>query len=411
MEKETLQSAEYFEWQPASSVPAVLLRRTAMAGIKRNVVEGLKSLPRRGAEVGGALLGRRNAETGEFIVEGFEPIPSEYETGPSYILSERDIGLWRERIAELRKASPGFIGIYRSQTRPGLMIMPEDCAMVERFLPREEGVLLLVKPLSVSESLGAFFHCDGGAVLDEAVSTRQFSFDEAVSPSKQAILARRIGKMSVWIPLSAAMAGIAMGLVFHYGRNRAGENPVAPPVTAPVAATSGLHLRVEPNGSNLRVEWDPASSLLDGATGAILNVADGNTRKALRLTAADLRNGYVEWNPSSPGVTFEMLVERPGQASVAESAHSSQPPGPGYTINSLSDSAIRKPAASAASSPQTGDRNGQVSSPPRPPAESPLPLAGKSQQGGRVKRIVNGITSKVSHLWPFHSAKPARKTP
>ncbi|MEP6717375.1 MAG: hypothetical protein ABJC09_17525, partial [Terriglobia bacterium] len=264
---------DHFLWQPAPDVPAVRIAWAALEGVEGLVIEGVKAVPRRGAEVGGALLGYRDPQTGDFTIEGFEPIPIEYQSGPSYILSQRDIATWRDRVAELRRRSPGFIGIYRSQTRPGLGTTPEDCAMVERYLPREEGVLLLVKPLDATECVGSFFFCDGGAVVDEAVAVRQFPFRKPVMPSLKAPALKSRMK-SFWIPTTAAVCGIAMALFIHYNQDqnsqdRTQENPVATPSPA------SLRLHVEPNGSNARIQWDPASALLDGATGATLNVADG----------------------------------------------------------------------------------------------------------------------------------------
>src|SRR5579884_4288422 len=144
-------SKEGFRWKPTEPGPEILLRWSVMSGIEAEVVEGFKALPKRGAEIGGALLGHRGPH-GEFLIDSWRPIPIEHRTGPSYILSEADLFAWAEFVKRARTGAQQFIGIYRSQTRPGLGVTPDDCAIVEKFLPREDGVLLIVKPLSVSES-------------------------------------------------------------------------------------------------------------------------------------------------------------------------------------------------------------------------------------------------------------------
>ncbi|MGC4054054.1 MAG: hypothetical protein QM757_33640 [Paludibaculum sp.] len=57
------------------------------------VLEGFHILPKRGAEMGGILLGRVLGESPLHIeITGFEPVPCEYRYGPSYILSDADRG-------------------------------------------------------------------------------------------------------------------------------------------------------------------------------------------------------------------------------------------------------------------------------------------------------------------------------
>ena len=53
-----LTEAAYFDWDPAGSPVSIHMHMEAVAGLVRDVTEGLKSLPRRGLEVGGLLLGR-----------------------------------------------------------------------------------------------------------------------------------------------------------------------------------------------------------------------------------------------------------------------------------------------------------------------------------------------------------------
>ena len=58
-----LTEAEYFDWDTAGSPVSIHMHLDAVDGMVRDVAEGFKSLPRRGLEVGGLLLGR--VEAGE----------------------------------------------------------------------------------------------------------------------------------------------------------------------------------------------------------------------------------------------------------------------------------------------------------------------------------------------------------
>src|SRR5579884_1900460 len=58
------------------------------------VMEGFKMVPRRGLEVGGLLLG--HTEPGCVVIDEFEPIESEHQRGPSWLLSDKD----RQQLAE-----------------------------------------------------------------------------------------------------------------------------------------------------------------------------------------------------------------------------------------------------------------------------------------------------------------------
>ncbi len=405
----------YFRWQAAPTAPAFAISAEAVAGIRAEVIRGLKSLPRRGAEVGGALLGRKDPATGEYMVEGFVPVPIEYESGPSYVLSARDTETWRAKVAELRFSSPPFIGVYRSQTRPGLTIQPEDCTTVETFLPREKGILLLVKPLSPEECVGAIYLCDGGAIVDQAINAREFPFGHTSASSSAAPAAQRTTrrKTSAWIPVSAALAGIALAVLFHYRTTAKPTESVVDPIVeaAPPPPPPTLHFRAEPAGTNARIAWDPASPLLKGASGADIDVADGNTHRTLRLTASDLRTGYVEWRTHAPEATFRMNVPRRGDSPVIESARFVNP---APAINSSSDRPYSKPAPAIVPSP-SADSGPEIKVRPEEPVHRAArprvaPYVTATQRPGRVRRIFTGITTKASHLWPFRSANPEQQT-
>src|SRR5260370_40530496 len=85
---------EYCVWRSNGEPFSVCFRREAMARLDEEVVEGYRSLPKRGAEVGGILLGRVDRQAKSIVVEDIEPIPCEHVTGPAYALSEADRRNW-----------------------------------------------------------------------------------------------------------------------------------------------------------------------------------------------------------------------------------------------------------------------------------------------------------------------------
>jgi hypothetical protein len=346
---------EGFRWKQAEPGPEVLLRWSVMSGIEAEVMEGFKALPRRGAEIGGALLGSRGAH-GEFLIDSWRPIPIEHRTGPSYILSDADISAWADFVKEARNGEQRFIGIYRSQTRPGLSVTPDDCTIVEKFLPREDGVLLIVKPLSVSESVATFYFCHGGAIVDAAAESREFEFGGkaippgalveppasrmgpiAPGPAAQATRSfeplppLRLNTRAQWrrwaslaIPASAIAVGAGLGCYAHYLGGSAAENPVPSAVAAP-SPISGLDLRAERTPEGMRLTWNSQSPVLAGATEGVLLIDDSGSRVQQRLAPQDLRAGSLMWRPVSGQTEFEIRVTSASGREFAESIRVVQP--------------------------------------------------------------------------------------
>ena len=348
---------EGFRWKPAEPGPEVLLRWPVMSGIEAEVIEGFKALPRRGAEIGGLLLGSRGPR-GEFLIDSWQPIPIEHRTGPSYILSDADLSGWAESVKHARSGEHQFIGIYRSQTRPGLGVTPDDCTIVERFLPRTDGVLLIVKPLSISESVATFYFCDGGAIVDAAAESREFEFGGKAIPPGALIepplgrpsptasgasplemrgigqpfpFASRLNARRAWqrwasviMPASAIAVGAACGIYAHYRVGSATENPVPSAVATP-SPISGLDLRAERSPEGMRLTWNSQSPVLAGAMEGVLLIDDSGSRVQQRLAPEDLRAGSLVWRPTSGQTEFEIRVTSASGREFAESIRVVQP--------------------------------------------------------------------------------------
>ena len=90
------------------------------------VSEGVRSLPRGGAEIGGLLVGPKGHEGG-VLANDIIPIPIEYRFGPSFRLSSPDLTKIEEAIASVHKdPSKTVVGFYRSRTRGGAEFRDSD---------------------------------------------------------------------------------------------------------------------------------------------------------------------------------------------------------------------------------------------------------------------------------------------
>ncbi len=134
-------------WSDASRNFAIYLRPGVMGRLGTESWVAFKRLPRRGLEIGGILLGQidRAQNTTTFWIEGFAAVESEHQSGPSYVLSEPDLGHLQDEISKNGAAS---IGIFRSQTRSEqLDIQEPDVALLERCFGPTDAVFLIVSPV------------------------------------------------------------------------------------------------------------------------------------------------------------------------------------------------------------------------------------------------------------------------
>lgn len=169
--------SEYVWWRRRGSPIAVRLRQPAMEALYREVMEGFNALPRRGMEVGGILLGVRNADS--VTVEDFEPVISEHRLGPSYLLSDTDIEGLRESIdwfGSGSRANLSVVGFYRSHTRSEFSSTEDDEKLFAQHLPEGAGVFLLIKPLRQQTAVADFFFWEDGR-LREASTPLHFPFE------------------------------------------------------------------------------------------------------------------------------------------------------------------------------------------------------------------------------------------
>lgn len=169
----------FYVWEVPGKPISIQLHFEVIDRVSPEVLRGLGALKRRGAEVGGILLGR--AEDGprpRVIVEDFEAVPSEYLTGPSYNLSENDLVGFEAAIARWKSDPAGrlsVVGFYRSHTRDELYMDDADLELARRYFPNPENVFLLIKPFATRPCIGGFFFWEDGEIYRESTYL-QFPF-------------------------------------------------------------------------------------------------------------------------------------------------------------------------------------------------------------------------------------------
>ncbi|MGH9663801.1 MAG: hypothetical protein ACRD9L_05200, partial [Bryobacteraceae bacterium] len=155
-----------YVWEPPGNPVSIHISFDVVDGIAKEVLRAFSSVPRRGAEAGGLLLGR--AERGERLVvriRSFEPVPCEHRFGPSYLLSDADRRTLEAAFrshANVANGEDRVVGYFRSHTRDGFALGPEDLALCRDLFSDPAHVVLLIKPFATKVSTAGFlFHENG----------------------------------------------------------------------------------------------------------------------------------------------------------------------------------------------------------------------------------------------------------
>lgn len=149
-----------------------------------------------GEETGGLLFGPCPASGHLFRLDGFQAV----------------------NLDKARPSASEVAGIYRSHKRPGLQTTDEDAARVKILFANRPALLLLVKPLSGSELVAAFYRCENGEILEPGTSSREFPFHlpEPAEGLVPPVNTPPGSGRSAWFVPSAIAAGLAAAMIMHY---------------------------------------------------------------------------------------------------------------------------------------------------------------------------------------------------
>jgi hypothetical protein len=336
-----MRAADYV-WTEPDQPGSIHLSLDVVRRLGIESMEAYKSLPHRGLEIGGLLLGRREGEA--LYIDNFEPVASEYRTGPSYVLSETD----REAFEQALGRHPNAVGMYRTQTRlDSLALQVDDVELFQRYFHDPASVYLLVQPASGqaaffvptidSLALGHEFPFRAGELVPQAVREEQTAIPVAQAPEETspvavpvavpvaagtpfpAALPPRKTSPKWLIPVAAIGLGMATGAVvygvLHEARPARKLAAVPAMPVAEKVSSDHVSLNVRRDGPSIQLLWDRNAPLVREASKGILYISDGGHDSQLKLDPRELGSGLVSYWPDSKDVTFRLEVFGAGRNS------------------------------------------------------------------------------------------------
>src|ERR1051325_5831553 len=118
-------------WYAPDGSREISLTCTIIDDLRESTLQAFLSLPKRGTEVGGLLLGRRDGQ--KIRIDLFEEVPCEHRFGPSYVFSEADRAGLEARLARKLPGAPDVVGFYRSYTNRAAVLDEADRALVDTY--------------------------------------------------------------------------------------------------------------------------------------------------------------------------------------------------------------------------------------------------------------------------------------
>jgi hypothetical protein len=338
----------YFVWEVSGQPVVVHLRLDVVDRMAAEILRGFGAVPKRGAEVGGILVGAIASATtpGDnsiVRIEDFEPVPCKYVRGPSYLLTEYERMLFDEVCERRSPKNAGntyAVGYYRSHTRDGFSLEPEDLGLLDQHFRLPAQVALLVKPFATKPGVGAFFVRKNGAFpastplefpfrrwemtgeepprrpsmpeKKEAPPVsrpeRIFSAEPEEPPQVSHAPKRPKSRSAIW--MVAAFVFLLLGVLLGYEASR---------ITAPRRASDfALSLAVERTGENLTVRWNPAAPAIRSASNGVLEIDDGGETKRVELDRANLSGGSMVYRNTSGQIRFRLVAYLDSGLSVTE---------------------------------------------------------------------------------------------
>jgi hypothetical protein len=337
------------------------------------VMRGFGAVPKRGAEVGGLLLGTAEVEDGRIVVkvEEFEPVECDHAAGPSYILSDEDRAAFLEAV---QRWTPGperriyAVGYYRGHTRDGICLAAEDLSVLQEYFPEPSAIALVVKPYATKVSrAGIFFREDGQFRADASYLEFPFRRKELGGGSsglEKIAAAARFGQKAseepripepaaetqppveerpmfgesygapagggesheapnrksarsgwVWIPLSFIFMLLGVVLGFQIALSMRPKQPANPWLEA-----WDMALQVRRAGEELSVTWDPLSPAVRNATRGALIIQSRDETRTIDLRGTQLQGGNVIYRGVPERVIFRLEVYPRDRTVVSEVA-------------------------------------------------------------------------------------------
>lgn len=355
-----VQIPTHYTWEVEGKAVSVQLDFDLIDRLSMEIMRGFALVPKRGAEVGGVLLGRVEISDKVVIrVEDFEVVACDYLKGPSFLLSPNEEARFA---ATVKKYDGGqdrrlyVVGTFRSHTRDNQIILSqEDVDLFRKYANDPSNLILLVRPFATKASVAGIFLEEDGDFRREP-SLKEFPFrrrdlggspvarptpvEEAAAATPEPDLSNwskdletklsessrgpapvpqddspssRFRRKWVLIPLSFIflLLGVVAGFQAALVLNRSEADKLA-------YESLGLGLDAERQGEGILLRWDRnAPAVRFGRRGTLL-IEDGEFKKTVNLDEKNLQNGGILYRGVSPGVIFRLEVETQRRGFVSE---------------------------------------------------------------------------------------------
>ncbi|HMD50145.1 MAG TPA: hypothetical protein VKG79_13645, partial [Bryobacteraceae bacterium] len=285
---------------------------------------------------------------------------------PSFLLSVEDAKSFAGVVERAKSGEDALlrpVGYFRSHTREGVGLGPEDVALMAQHFPEPESVALIIRPFASRVSQAGFYFKENdqfpaGLPLLEFPFRRRELDPESPPPSRAMRPAERhplgsspgehrehkplgyeppagvqrgatLGIDSadaeypsetkaksrngwVWVPLSFIFLLLGVLLGFQAALS------MRPQLPAGSNEPYNLSVVVTQNGGNLQIKWDRQALAIRTAQKGLLTIEDGTYSKPVPLTASELQSGSVVYPPQSKQVRFRLDVSVSARDVVSE---------------------------------------------------------------------------------------------
>src|SRR4051794_33810650 len=139
---------QYAVWTDPETSQTVRYSLPLFHELDFQVNEAYRRIPHGGVEIGGVLYGR--FEPKGVSVEAFRPIECDHASGPSFLLSEKDLSRMAEGFTEAQLDSElkelERVGWFVSHTRSAPEMTGREREIFDRHFPGPNRITLLIKP-------------------------------------------------------------------------------------------------------------------------------------------------------------------------------------------------------------------------------------------------------------------------
>jgi hypothetical protein len=437
--------------------------------LRVEAVDAFNSLSHGGLETGGILLGRQTEGSVEIL--GCQPLVCEHSTGPSFVLSEKDETALQAALAELKQGVLQPIGLYMMHSRRGFSPVETDRRIMDRYFPEPWEMALLLMPVKLGPTRAGFFVRSPGA--EPAYLCTHELLLEAPEPNGKAEEPTRPSTLSAYrddadkipapaaavsmVPVSSAIdpAGPSiLGLesvepVFSYEPKHRRMNWWKLMATLALMILCGaivatlwtrsrvvtpapVSIHISDAGPNVRIEWDAAQQPIREATGAFLEIHDGESLAInLPITRDGLDSGSVVYVPQSEKLEVRLKLLRGNEPPIESAPYffinpvmpaGSEPaaPSPAATpvdapsviSNPVSQAKSEEPVPSPAVPTPTKENQQLSSQTPAPPPRAHVPVRLFRPPAKRPSARGNVVTqASLPDLPEIHTAQTPLSVP